>query len=267
MRAAGHPRIGVWLFSDAPAAELVDAVVRAEEGGLDEVWIADEGVPREPLPVLCYAAARTQRIELGVGVTSPFLRHPGAIGSTLATLDELSSGRALLGIGVGGGLALDPFGLRADRPVAAVRDAIRIARGVIRREPCEGYEPPHHAGPARDLPIFVGARGEQLLRLASRDADGVFLSGFDLDALDAPVEWARSVRPVHVGLYASVQFRDGAPHNPTALTGTPQAVADGMRALADRHAPDTIGLALIDGTGPLQMIDQAIAAVAAFRSS
>ena len=266
MSAARGPRVGVWLFSNAPAAELVEAVVCADEAGLDEVWIADEGVPREPVPVLCYAAALTQRIGLGVGITSPFLRHPGAIGATLATLDELSNGRALLGLGVGGGLSLDPFGLHVDRPVAAVRDAIRIARGVIRREQCDGYEPPHHAGPARDLPIFVGARGEQLLRLASRDADGVFLSGFDLGALDAPIEWARSVRPIHIGLYASVQFRDGAPHNPSALTGSPETVADGMRTLVDRHAPDTIGLALIDGTGTMQMIEQATEAIAAFRS-
>lgn len=266
MNAVGGPRVGVWLFSDAPAAELVDAVVRADEAGIDEVWIADEGVPREPMPVLSYAAARTRRISLGVGITSPLLRHPGAIGSTLATLDELSDGRAMLGLGVGGALALDPFGLRVERPVAAVRDGIRIARGVIRREPCDGYEPPDHAGPARNLPIFVGAKGEQLLRLASRDADGVFLSGFDLGALDAPIDWARSVRPIHVGLYASVQFRDRGPQNPTALTGPPHAVADGMRALVDRHSPDTIGLALIDGTGPVQMIEQAIEAIEAFRS-
>ena len=266
MNRAEGPRIGVWLFSDAPAAELAEAVVRADSAGLDEVWVADEGVPREPVPVLCYAAARTQHIRLGVGITSPFLRHPGAIGSTLATLDELSNGRAMLGIGVGGGLSLDPFGLHVERPVAAVRDAIRIARGVIRREPCDGYEPPQHAGPARDVPIFVGARGEQLLRLASRDADGVFLSGFELDALDQPIEWARSVRPIHIGLYASAQFRDGAPHNPSALTGSAEMVADGLRNLVERHAPDTIGLALIDGTGPLQMIEQAIATIAAFRS-
>ena len=176
MKSAGLPRIGVWLFSDAPAAELAAAVVRADEAGLDELWIADEGAPREPVPVLCYAAARTKRIKLGVGITSPFLRHPGAIGSTLATLDELSNGRAMLGLGVGGALALDPFGLHIDKPVAAVRDAIRIARAVIRRESCEGYEPPHHAGPARDLPILVGARGEQMLRLASRDAGSMLFA-------------------------------------------------------------------------------------------
>lgn len=260
------PRVGVWLFSDAPAGELVEAVVRADEAGIDEVWIADEGVPREPVPVLSAAAARTRRVGLGVGITSPFLRHPGAIGSTFATLDELSDGRALLGLGVGGALSLDPFGLRADKPVAAVRDAIRITRAVIRREPCEGYEPPSHAGPARDVPIFVGGRGEQLLRLASREADGVFLSGFDLEALEAPIEWARSVRPIHVGLYASVQFRVDAPHMPSAITGTTGLVADGMRRLAQRHVPDTIGLALVDRDGPVQMMDRAIEAISAFRS-
>ncbi|MEO6569984.1 MAG: LLM class flavin-dependent oxidoreductase [Ilumatobacteraceae bacterium] len=247
-------RTGVWLFSDSPASELVEAVVAAEAAGIDEVWIADEGVPREPMPVLSYAAARTSRVALGLGITSPVLRHPGAIGSTASTLDELSGGRARLGLGIGGALSLDPFGLEFIKPIATMRDAIRISRAVIRREACAGYDPPTHAGPGRDVPIFVGARGEQLNRLASREADGVFLSGFDLSALAAPIEWARSERRVHVALYPSVQFRTDRPGSPTAVRGTPAQVAEQMQHLIDLHEPDTIGLALIDGDPPVEMV-------------
>jgi alkanesulfonate monooxygenase SsuD/methylene tetrahydromethanopterin reductase-like flavin-dependent oxidoreductase (luciferase family) len=148
-------RRGVWIFPSRPVAELVEAIVAAEEAGLDEVWLADEGVAREPVTVLAAAATRTVRIRLATGITSPILRHPGAIAASLATLDELSAGRAVLGLGVGGRLSLEPFGLRTDRPVAVVRDAIEIARAVLRRDASARYDPPSHAIPARDVPIPV----------------------------------------------------------------------------------------------------------------
>jgi len=200
---------------------------------------------------------------LGVGITSPALRHPGAIGSTL---DELSNARAILGFGVGGVASLGPFALTVDRPIAVIRDAVRLARAVIRRERFEGYEPPVHAAPARDVPIFIRGRGEQMNRLASREADGVFLSGFDLAALDVPIEWARSVRDIDVALFASARFNADAPDDPTSLCGEPGAVAAGMHRLVDRHQPSTIGLALVDGGGALSMMERAIAAVHEFRS-
>ena len=181
-------RRGVWLFPGVAAGALVDAVVAAESAGLDEVWIADEGVAREPVPVLAAASRQTSRIRLGVGITSPLLRHPGAIAATMATLDELSDGRAVLGLGVGGGLSLDPFGLATTRPVGVVADAIRVARGVLGGRPVQGrlpYEPPAHAMAPRPVPVWVGARGPQLVGLAAREADGLFLSGCTPAELEA----------------------------------------------------------------------------------
>jgi alkanesulfonate monooxygenase SsuD/methylene tetrahydromethanopterin reductase-like flavin-dependent oxidoreductase (luciferase family) len=253
-----HPRTGVWLFSDAPALELVDAIRLADLAGIDEVWVADEGVSREPVPVLAHAAASTHTVALGVGITSPLLRHPGAIGSTISTLDELSGGRARLGLGIGGSLSLDPFGIAIERPVAVMRDALRIARAVVTGIACDGYDPPTHAAPPREVPIFVGARGEQMNRLASREADGVFLSGFDLDRLAEPVGWARSVRPIHVAVYASARFASGAPADPTACSGSTTDVAAQLRDLVAEHRPDTIGLALVDGDSPVTMMRHAI---------
>lgn len=256
----------VWLFPDAPAPDLVDAVVALDAAGVDEVWIADEGVSREPMVVLGAAALRTERIKLAVGITSPALRHPGAVASSAATLDELAPGRVIMGYGVGGSMSLEPFGLTVDKPVALVRDALRTTRAVLRREPGHGYEPPTHAAPARHVPLYVGSKGEQMNRLASREADGVFLSGFVLDDIAAPVAWARSVRPITVNLCASVRFDADAPADRTALRGTPAEVAAGMAALVAAHRPETIGLALIDGTHPLAHVASAIEAFERFRS-
>ena len=262
MDAASHPpQLGVWLYPDAPVASLVEAIERADRADLDEVWLADEGPAREPFVVLAAAARTTTRIRLGVGITSPVLRHPGALAASAATLDELSGGRAMLGLGLGGTESLGPFGLAVERPVARMRDAIGVARAVLERRPVDGYEPPRHAAPARAVPIFVGARGEQLNRLASRLADGVFLSGFVLGDHDEPIAWARSVRPIVVALYASVRFAPDAPDDPSALAGDPDTVADGLVALARRYRPERLGLALVDGLDPRQMIEPACAAL------
>ncbi len=259
------PPVGIWLYPDAPVLDLVEAVILADAAGIDEVWIADEGVAREPFIVFAAAATRTSQIRMGVGITSPALRHAGAIAASAATLDELTNGRASIGFGVGGHESLQPFNITVDRPVALVRDAIRTARAVLTRQPSALYDPPQHAAPARSVPIFVGARGEQLNRLASREADGVFLSGFTTDGLADPVDWARSVNPITVSLYASVRFRHHELRDPTALVGSPERLAEQLRALVDRYRPDTIGLALVDGDNVVAMTRQAIAALTCLR--
>ena len=251
-------RTGIWLFPSVGARELVDAAVAAEEGGFDEVWIADEGVMREPLVVLSAVAAKTCRIKLGIGITTPVLRHPGALGSSMATLDELSGGRAILGLGVGGALTLDPFGLKAEKPVALIRDAIRVARAVAGRRAADGYDLPEHAMPRRDVPIFIASRGEQINRLASREADGVFFSGLNLERIAETLGWARSVRPIHVALFPSVRYRSDAPVDPAALRGDPADVAVGLRRLVEQHDPETIGLCLVEGDPLDVMVRRAI---------
>lgn len=197
------PRRGVWLFPGVPAGELVDAIVAAEQLGLDEVWVADEGVAREPVPILAAAALRTTRIRLCIGVTSPLLRHPGAIAASIATVDELSAGRAVLGLGVGGELALGPFGITTERPVGVLRGAITTARDVMGRRAGDDYRPPDHAMPARFVPIWVGARGPQLVRTAARLADGLFLSGCSPADHDRIVADAASVGGCAVAVYQS----------------------------------------------------------------
>jgi Luciferase-like monooxygenase len=257
--------VGIWLYPNAPVHDLVDAVVAADQAGVDEIWIADEGVAREPIVIFSAAAPLTTRIRMGVGITSPALRHPGAIASSIATLDELNGGRTMLGFGVGGHESLGPFGITVDKPVALVRDAIRMSRAVLHRTEIDGYKPPDHAAPARDVPIYVGAKGEQLNRLASREADGTFLSGFELDQLSTPVAWARSVRPIKVAMYASARFRPEAPADPTSLPGTPTDVAAGMAALAEMHEPACIGLALVDGDPIPMMMALALEAIDRYR--
>ena len=197
--------VGVWLFPEAPAAELVETFVTAEGLGLDEVWIGDEGPAHsDPFAVLAAAAVCTSRITLGVAVTNPYLRHPAVTASAMATVAELSGGRAILGLGAGGGVALDPVGITRNEPLKRTRDALRVARAVVSGRATEGYWPPDGAARREPLPIYIGARGEGFNRYASAEADGAFLGGIPFADLGTVVGWTRSVRPVNIALYPSV---------------------------------------------------------------
>jgi 5,10-methylenetetrahydromethanopterin reductase len=199
--------VGVWLFPEAPAAELVDTFVAAEELGLDEVWIGDEGPAHaDPFAVLAAAAARTSRITLGIAITNAYLRHPAVTASAMATVAELSGRKAILGLGAGGGVALDPVGIARTEPLKRTRDALRVARAVVAGRATEGYRPPEGAARHEPLPIYIGARGEAFNRYASTEADGVFLGGIPFADLGTVVGWTRSVRPVDLALYPSVIF-------------------------------------------------------------
>ncbi|MFM9038054.1 MAG: LLM class flavin-dependent oxidoreductase [Actinomycetota bacterium] len=249
-------RTCVWIYPNDSAHAIVDAIVELDRKGIDEVWIADEGVARDPFAILAAAARETSRIDLAVGITSPLLRHPGAVASTAMTIDELSGGRMILGWGVGGHESLGPFGLSTERPVAAVRDALRLASAVFDGRDTTGYEPPAHAAPPRRIRQFVGARGPQLNRLASREADGVFLSGFTADTASGPISDARSTRPIHVTLCISTRY-SGAPDE-WSIAGDPKDVAAHLRDAVERHRPDTIGVALVDRDPLDVMVSRAV---------
>lgn len=252
-----EPRKGVWLFPNAPAAQLVDSVIAAEEAGLDEVWIADEGVARDPMAVLAAAATATSRVRLAVGITSPLLRHPGAIAVTAATVDELSDGRFVLGLGVGGAAALAPFGLSTARPVGVLGDAIRTARAVLAAEPGVGFTPAAHGIGSRPVPIWVGARGAQLVRLAARIADGVFLSGCTAGQHE---EIVGAVREISTGAGVAIyQSASDAGSSPTASRW--DEVGGFLAAENARWHPTSIGINLVDlaegGRDPVALVRRA----------
>ncbi len=199
MSTAG-PKCGIWLFPDVAATELVRAAAEAESAGLDEFWLGDEGPQREPLTVLAAAATATTTLRLGVAVTNPYVRHPVATAAAAMTIQELSNGRLVLGIGAGGELSLGPLGLRREQPVRRTEDAIRLFRAASAGRRTEGYSP--GAKPfTTELPIYVGARGERMNRLASASADGVFLGGVATGVLPTVIGWARAERAVDIALY------------------------------------------------------------------
>lgn len=207
-RPAGRPRTGVWFFPDAEARRTVALAERAEALGLDELWLGDEGPARDPFGLLAAAAVRTGRLRLGVAVTNPYLRHPAITAVAAMTVHELSGGRAILGLGPGGGIALGPLGITRDRPLARTRETLRIVRAVASGVDTDGYRLPARPFTAPTLPVWIGSRGEGFNRYASAAADGAFLAGVPIPVLETAIGWARSRRPIEIALYLGVAFTD-----------------------------------------------------------
>lgn len=227
------PDVGVWLFPEAPAGELVDLAVTAERSGFDEFWVGDEGPARDPFAVLAAASMATERIRLATGITNPYVRHPGVAAASMLTVHELSGGRAVLGVGAGGQMSLAPFGISPERPRERVAEFLDVARAVASGRSAAGYTRPDvavdEAAVGVPMPLFVGARGERLNRLASSRADGAFIAGLPPFRYEEVIGWARSAHPIAIALYPSVAFTDEAVerHRPEmiwALLDTPDDV-------------------------------------------
>ena len=183
MQAGRRPALGVLLYADYSLAELA-ALGRLCDGlGYRDFWYTDVRFGRECYLGLAAVAAATGRIQLGPGVTDPFTRHPAITAATIATFDELSGGRALLGLGIGG-QGFRELGVERRRPVAALRETIEVVRGLWsgRTVDFQGKVVSLAGGrlgftPVRDrIPIRIATHGPQIARLAGKIADGVLIA-------------------------------------------------------------------------------------------
>jgi len=169
-------RIGILLNSEHPHAVLTETARLIEDCGLGTLWYADERFYYETYTGLAVAALATSRIRLGPGVSDPYTRHPAITAAAMASLDELSGGRAVLGYGAGAS-GFESLGLKATRPAATLREAINIIRRLWRGEHVTSPGPEVRINdgylkvPAREMEIYLAADGPLLLRLAGAVAD------------------------------------------------------------------------------------------------
>ena len=129
---------------------------------------------RDPYVWLSFAAKATTKIRLGPFIDNPMLKHPAVTASSIATLDEISGGRALLGLGVGD-TAVRMLGIKP-ATVCELEIATIIARQLLAGEAVSvGAERPARMWNPRKVPVWIAAGGPKTLRMAGRIADGVFL--------------------------------------------------------------------------------------------
>ncbi|WP_291056075.1 LLM class flavin-dependent oxidoreductase [Herbiconiux sp.] len=216
-------RSGVALQPAYDPDTFGDIVQKSEEWGLDELWLTDSSLhSRYSYSYLTIAALRTTRMTLGTAVTNPVTRHPALGAVAISTIDEISKGRAIYGIGAGD-RPLEALGYKPAR-LALLEDSIEAARRLWTGESvswqARGFElddahmrfPPERP----DIPVYISASGPKTLELAGRVADGVILLAglhpdglrYALEHIDRGVDMAgRSERP-QISVFAYGQISD-----------------------------------------------------------
>jgi alkanesulfonate monooxygenase SsuD/methylene tetrahydromethanopterin reductase-like flavin-dependent oxidoreductase (luciferase family) len=296
-RPPDDPRSDAELYQQA-----VELAVEAERLGFDSVWLTehhfvDDGYMPSLLAVAAAIAVRTERIEIGTGLLLAPLHDPVRLAEDAATVDLLSRGRLVLGLGMGWRQEeFDGLGVALAERRGRLLDAVAVLRqawgdGLVtgtERRPYPGMsvrpKPYTPGGP----PIWIGAFVERAVRRAGRIADGYMSGDTGPDDFAHQVAWAREglagsdrpERPFEVSLYqAAFAWEDGdawplvrdgrhylnwkyedmdaatgragaAPAPPPltpeaeaeirqhALVGTPEQVAEGIRAYRDAAGDD-----------------------------
>jgi 5,10-methylenetetrahydromethanopterin reductase len=186
----GDVKVGVWFTGDLPPAGVAELAHRAEEVGVDSVWVAEGYYGRDAYVLLSAIALATRRVEIGPAVVNPFNRHPTVVAVATATLDELSGGRATVGIGSGPAEQLgDGLGFVTARPLRAVRESVHIIRTLLQDGHVdfegETFRARHvhlpFTPPRADVPCMIAASGPKMVALAGELAESVYLAGVDLD--------------------------------------------------------------------------------------
>ncbi|MHB8431135.1 MAG: LLM class flavin-dependent oxidoreductase, partial [Acidimicrobiales bacterium] len=194
-------QLGYW--GSGPPANAPLLVTEAERLGFDSVWTA-EAYGSDALTPLAWWGSQTTDLRLGTALCQLSARTPTAMGMAAITLDHLSEGRFVLGLGVSGPQVVEGwYGQSFERPLARTVEYVDIVRKVIARKSPVASEGPHYPLPFRggtglgkplkpivhplreEIPIILGAEGPKNVALAAEIADGWFPIFFSPNAVKA----------------------------------------------------------------------------------
>lgn len=246
--------LGIELTPDHPVERVAELGARAEAAGFDTVLSSCHYNNRDPFVALDRVAARTDAVDLGPGVANPYETHPVALAARAATLDEVSGGRAVFGLGAGDRSTLRNLGVERDRPLRRVLETVHVARTLWRGERVnhDGTFDATDAGlnfAVGSIPVYVGAQGPHMTRMAAKHADGILFNGsHPRDARWAAerVQEGLDERPDDRGrgafdfaVYASVSVSEDAGRAREAARLPVAFIAAGAAdAVLDRHGVD-----------------------------
>jgi F420-dependent oxidoreductase-like protein len=179
---------GYWAGGPPPGAQ--EAVVEADRLGFDSIWAA-EAYGSDVLTPLAWWGSRTEQIRIGTAIMQMSARQPAAAAMAAMTMDHLSGGRFILGLGVSGPQVVEGwYGQPFAKPLARTREYVKIVREILARQGPVTNEGPHYPLPLpngtglakplkssihpvrQDLPIFLGAEGPKNVALAAEICDG-----------------------------------------------------------------------------------------------
>jgi alkanesulfonate monooxygenase SsuD/methylene tetrahydromethanopterin reductase-like flavin-dependent oxidoreductase (luciferase family) len=230
-------RIGLVAFwKDYDRALYLKAAQLADDLGYDSFWLP-EAWGYEIFTLLTEVALHTKRIKLGTGIVNVFSRSPGLLAMSAATLDEISNGRLILGIGASGKRVIEGFHGRAfDRPLTQIRDVIRVVRTLLGGERLSGsgaelhqYRPFMLAMKPvrRRIPIYVAALKQKSITSIGELADGWIPTFWPYAEMQRGLSWiAEGARQ--------------AGRDPSEITCAPFSIALPLGSAASRQAQELI---------------------------
>lgn len=181
-------RVALYLQDKHPLREELKLAQYAEKKGFEAVWHAESRLARDAITPLAAIAAVTDKIKLATGVINNWTRNVGLTAATFLTLDELSNGRGILGIGAWWDPLAWKVGIDRKKPLRAMREYVTVLQRLFRMENVtfEGefvkvrdirldvvYGDP---STPRNIPIYIGATGWDMIELTGEIADGIALN-------------------------------------------------------------------------------------------
>ena len=256
------------LTPEHPIEEVTELAVTAEQVGFDTVLASCHYFNRDPYVALDRIAAATEEVALGPAAANPYDTHPVALASRVATIQEVSDGRAVFGVGPGDRSTLSALGVERDSPLRRVLETFKVAQDLWAGESVDldwtfqAADADLEYEVAGEIPVYVGAQGPHMIRMAAKHADGVLYNGShprDMAWAAEQVETGLEERPEERGefdfaAYASVSVADEeaaareAARPPVAFIagGAAPPVLD--RHDLDRERAEEIGAAIEAGS-------------------
>jgi 5,10-methylenetetrahydromethanopterin reductase len=204
---------GIEFVPDESVLKIGYMAKLAEDAGFGNIWITDHYNNRDVWTTLAVLSLLTNKISLGTGVTNPYTRNAAITASSIASINELSGGRAILGIGPGDKATFDKMGIDWDKPLSRVKETVLAIRAFLAKEQVSqaGFKGAQMSFTTSKIPIYIGAQGPKMLELAGAISDGVLINAshpddfkFAVPMIRAGAEKAgRKPEDVQVCAYAS----------------------------------------------------------------
>jgi len=180
-------RIALYLQDAHELRDGLDFVKYAEKRGFEAVWQAESRLVRDAIVPMAAYAAVTQRIKVGSGVINNWTRNIGLLAATFLTLDDLAPNRIICGIGAWWDPLAKNVGIDRRKPLTAMKETVTILKKLLGMEKVtfhgefihvDGIELDvvHGRKESRNVPVYIGATGDQMMEMAGEIADGVVLN-------------------------------------------------------------------------------------------
>ena len=237
-------RRALYLQDAHPIRDAIDYTKYAESKGFEAVWQADSRLVREAGVPMAAFAATTDTIKVGSGVIDVWSRNPARLASMFSTLDDLAPGRIICGLGAWWDPLAAKVGIDRSKPIRVMREVVEAVRGLLANETVsmDGYyvhldgvelDYVHQERRAKDVPIYIGATGMQMMQLTGEIADGAVLN-----YLVSPEYNRRAMEHLEVGAAKagrSVDDLDRPQLVVCSVDDDRQAALDGARMLVTQY--------------------------------